>query len=247
MLDVEAEHGRPDEVEAVGGRRSAVASAARSMRSVTSRSASAVADRLDPEQRRAGVDLHVAGDEDVADPAARPVPEMAISIFIASTTARRVPASTMSSGATSTPTTSAAAGARTMPASSREKRWATPSTSIRWSLPWVEDTTLKLRPPIVRRLRARPIRSTSTTAVDAVELDLVPGRPDAPDGDPAGLPAVAQLDLPTDLGVRLGPAAARPAEERGAIERGLELAGVDRGGDEGDVGQPGRAGARRPR
>ena len=48
--------------------------------------------------------------------------EMAISIFIASTTARRVPASTMSSGATSTPTTSAAAGARMMPASSREKR-----------------------------------------------------------------------------------------------------------------------------
>ena len=48
--------------------------------------------------------------------------EMAISIFIASTTARRLPASTMSSGATSTPTTRAAAGARTMPASSREKR-----------------------------------------------------------------------------------------------------------------------------
>jgi hypothetical protein len=45
---------------------------------------------------------------------------MAISIFIASTTARRSPVSTSMPGSTDTATTSAAAGARTMPASSRE-------------------------------------------------------------------------------------------------------------------------------
>ena len=198
-------------VEPVGGLVGRSASAARSMRSVTSRSASRVADRLDPEQRRAGVDLHVAGDEDVAHPAARPGPRWRSP---SSSPRRRPggsPASTMSSGATSTPTTSAAAGARTMPASSREKRWATPSTSIRWSLPWVEDTTREAAPADREAAAGSPQPLDVDDDRHAVELDLVPGRPDPPDGDAARLPAVAQLDLATDLGVRLRSAAARPA------------------------------------
>ena len=76
--------------------------------------------------------------------------------------------------------------------------------------------------------------------LDVVELDLIPARPDAPDRDPAGLPTVPELDLVPDLGVGLRATATRPGEERGAIERGLQLAGVDGGGDEGDIGQPGR-------
>ena len=234
---VEAEHRGAGPGRGHRGGRSA-RSAARSMRSVTGTSASA---SPTGSIRNSGVPASTCTFRATKTSRTRPPTgaEMAISIFIASTTARRAPASTTSSGATSTPTTSAAAGARTMPASSRENRWATPSTSIRWSLPWVEDTTLKLRPPIVRRLRPRPMRSTSTTAVDAVELDLVPGRPDAPDRDPAGLPAVAELDLAADLGVGVRSAAARPAEERGPVERRLELAGVEGGGDEGDVGQAG--------
>ena len=108
-------------------------------------------------------------------------------------------------------------------------------------MPCTDDTTAKLRPAIVRRLRARPRRSTSTVTLDAVELDLVARRPDPPNVDAVRPAAVAQLDLMTDLHVDERAATAGPAEEDRPARRSAcrSSASID-GGDEGDVGQAGR-------
>ena len=80
------------------------------------------------------------------------------------------------------------------------------------------------------RRRARPRTATAPRWRTATRYDCPPWR-----SSTSRPISVSSLRAPT----------ARPAEERGAIERGLELAGIDRGGDEGHVGEPRRAGARR--
>ena len=127
-----------------------------------------------------------------------------------------------------------------MPASSREKRWATPSTSIEVVAPLhrrhdartcgrrssagcgrARGARRRRRP---RRRRARPRT----------------GRPSCRSDGPVRLAAVAQLDRPADRGVGLRrPRLAQP-EEGGPVEPGEEVAGVEHGGDQGDVGVPGR-------
>ena len=98
-----------------------------------------------------------------------------------------------------------------------------------------------MRPPIVSRLRPRPSRSTSTTTARPVELDRVraSGRA-APELGPVRLAAVAQLDLAPDVESACGrPRLAQPRNVARSIA-GEQLAGVERGGDEGDVGEAGR-------
>ncbi len=63
-----------------------------------------------------------------------------VSIFMLSSTSTGAPASTRSPAATGEATTRAGAGERSTPPSSRLTRWATPSTSIMWTGPWVAVT-----------------------------------------------------------------------------------------------------------
>ena len=62
-----------------------------------------------------------------------------------------------------------------MPASSREKRWTTPSTSTRWSVSWIDDRieceAASGAPSIASRLRARPRDSERTTARESSKRD----------------------------------------------------------------------------
>ena len=164
---------------------------------------------------------------------------MAISIFIASTTARRSPASTMSSG-------------RDVDADDERGGRGTDDAGVVPGEPVGDAVDLDQVVAALGRGHDGEAALADREAAagpphpldvdddrDAVELDLVAGRPDAPDGDAARLPAVPQLDLAADLGVRLRAAAARPA--RGTSARSSAAwssLGVDRGGDEGHVGQP---------
>ena len=74
-----------------------------------------------------------------------------VSIFMLSSTSTGAPASTSSPTATGVATTSAGAGERTTPPSSRLTRWVTPSTSTRWTGPWVAVTSRYARPPTTIR------------------------------------------------------------------------------------------------
>ena len=70
----------------------------------------------------------------------------AISIFMASSTAKVSPAATVSPGLTAMDTTTDGPGACTTPPSSRSIECDTPSTSIREFSPWTTETTWKRRP-----------------------------------------------------------------------------------------------------
>ena len=94
-----------------------------------------------------------------------------------------------------------------------------------------------VRPPIGSRLRPRPRRSTSTTHDPSVELDLGPRRADPARrrrgrSAPPWRSSISRPIVASACGrPRLG-----PAEERGALGGRQQVAGVDRRGDQGDVG-----------
>ena len=174
-----------------------------------------VAGRLQPEQRRAGLDL-AAGD--------RPTPRLTrpangacstVSIFIASSTTTVAPASTSSPRLPGCDH-HAGAGERMTPPSSRATRWPTPSTSTRWS-PWVAATRRYACRPRQAPDGSRSMRSTSD-----VELGHLGGaRPGSARGrsGPSDLVvgrAHLQLDGPTAW---CGPAAGRRArsDEAGGL------------------------------
>ena len=101
--DVEAEHERLHGPQSLlrgadGSARRRRPAPSASTRDAGRRVGGLVTDRLDAEQRGAGIDLHVARRRRRRGPARRSGAGMAISIFIASTTPRRSPASTTSSG-----------------------------------------------------------------------------------------------------------------------------------------------------
>jgi hypothetical protein len=82
------------------------------------------------------------------------------SIFMLSSTATASPAATTSPTATGTATITPGLGARTTPPSRRRRRWGTPSTSTRWSPPWLAETTDSDRDPSSTRLWNGPSRVT---------------------------------------------------------------------------------------
>ena len=86
-----------------------------------------------------------------------------VSIFIDSSTSTGAPAATSSPTATGVATTRAGAGERSTPPSSRLTRWVTPSTSTRWTGPWVA---------VMRRCDAAGDREAAGVLVDAVEVGV---------------------------------------------------------------------------
>ena len=82
----------------------------------------------------------------------------------------------------------------------------------------------------------------------AVELDWYRAGPPSPTHEPVGLPAVAQLDLARRSRSRAwGRPRAGRVEEAAPARAPAALAGIERGGDEGDVGVARRQSARRRR
>ena len=121
-------------------------------------------------------------------------------------------------------TTSAGAGARTRPPSSRETRWATPSTSTRWSGAWATETTRCARPSELEPRREPP---------QALDVDVDPplrhvhpvaararsGRP----RDGRARPRWRSSTARPDLVARLGAAAPGGGVEARALDRLLGL------------------------
>ena len=131
---------------------------------------------------------------------------MAISIFIASTTARRSPdlddvvRARRRRRRRARPPGPGRCRRRRGRSGGRRRR-----PRSRWSLPCVDETTTVKRAPADRQPAAGPPQPLDVDdRRDAVELDLVARRADAPDGDPVRLTAVAQLDLAPDRRRRPG-------------------------------------------
>ena len=124
-----------------------------------------VADRLQPDQRRAGLDLAADRRPGTPSPGPRNGARSTVSIFMLSSTRTGAPASTSSPTASGVATTRAGAGERSTPPSSRLTRWVTPSTSTRWIGPCVAVTSRKRCPLTTIRPLCSSNRSTSTSTV----------------------------------------------------------------------------------
>ena len=122
-----------------------------------------------------------------------------------------------------------------MPASSREQRWATPSTSTQVvaALHRRHDGE---RLPAERQPALAPTESLDLDGDhDPVQLDVVPRCAESADPEPVRLAGETQLDLAADRGVEVRPPPARRTEERGPVDRSEQLVRVERGSHQRDV------------
>ena len=160
-----------------------------------------------------GVDLHVAGDEDVADPPGdrrrrRRSPSSSPRRPRGGRRPRRRRRARRRRRRRAPPPAPARCRRRRGRSGGRRRR---PRRGGRCPAPTTRPSTS--RPPIDSRLRPRPRRSTSTTATVPSSSTSDRVGPSRPQLDPVGLAAVAQLDLAADL-------QRRPAAGRGWPSRG---------------------------
>ena len=158
------------------------------------------------------------------------------SIFMLSRTATTSPASTSSPSATGIETTTPGAWLRTIPPSSWETRWGTPSTSTSRWVPCSEITVRWLRPPTASRRSWSLRRSTSTSTVGAVDRHAEAAGRHLEHPEAVALPFVGEIEGAAHLVAGLGAPAARVGVEARAVGGVLRLGELDHGLEEGDVG-----------
>ena len=210
-----------------------------------------VAERLQAQQRRAGLHLAAHGDRRTRCSRALNGARSTVSIFMLSSTSTGAPASTSSPTCSGVATTSAGAGERTTPPSSRLTRCVTPSTSTRWIGPCVS---------VSRRNRRAVDDDLAGVPVEAVELDVggadvaagldadaEPVRADPRDAHAVADAAQLEVQRPAALVLHLRAPAVRGRQQPLPLDALLVLVRLDGGGGQRDARSAGArpAGPRR--